>query len=90
MRVVRLHIVLAKGKWERPLRADYLKTLLDDGTVVYLDVLTPDDDTLFDFYITYVQPDEDYDENVAENIYYALEQRFQPEYESMVDVEVAH
>jgi len=94
MRLVRLHIVLAKGHWGRRITGAYLKTLLDDrmtfnhryGVVTQIEVQTPDTDTLYDFILTYARDNEN--DDFVSNVCYALICRFQPEYESMVDVSV--
>lgn len=84
MRVIRLHITLSKGHWGRRIKGAYLKALLDDGTVTRLEVQTPDADTLYDFILMYTRDDD----NDLADLCYALVCRFQPEYESMVDVSV--
>lgn len=88
MRLIRLRIVLAKGRWGCRINGAYLKTLLDDGTVAAIEVQTPDVDTLYDFILTYLRDDGawDDDDDLASNVCYALICRFQPEYESMVEV----
>ena len=90
MRLIRLRIVLAKGHWERRIKGAYLKALLDDGTVTQIEVQTPDADTLYDFILTYMREDGEWDDDddLASNVCYALICRFQPEYESMVEVSV--
>jgi len=87
VRVIRLHIVLARGHWGRRLTGAYLKMLLDDGTVTDVEVQTPDADTLYDFILSYLREEDDNDDP-AGDVCWALVCRFQPEYESMVDVSV--
>ena len=80
MRIIRLHVVLSKGRWGRRISPASLKMLLDRGTVISLDVQRPDEDVLCDFIITYLQ------DVGLRDVHYALVSYFQPEFESMVDV----
>jgi hypothetical protein len=86
MRVIRLHIVLSKGLWERCIKGTYLEALLDDETIIGLEVQTPDIDTLYDFTLAYLRDDDD--DDFDDSVRRALICRFQPEYESMVDVSI--
>jgi len=86
MRNIRLHIVLAKGHWKHCITSAYLKTLLDNKTITELKIQSPDADSLCDFILGYVRDDDD--DYLADGVYRALIHRFQPEYESMVDVSV--
>lgn len=85
MRVIRLHIVLAKGQWGRCIKGSRLKSLLDNH-VIRVEVQKPDADVLYDFILTYAL--EEGGDNLADDVYYALVCHFQPEYESMVEVSV--
>jgi len=88
MRVIRLHIVLSKGLWGRCVKGPYLEILLDDETIIGLEIQTPDADTLCDFTLAYLRDDDDDDDDFDDGVRRALICRFQPEYESMVDVSI--
>lgn len=91
---VNCRIILYEGNWQRRLSEDALTSLLrrtfpDDGecSLDSLDFIEPSEDAAFEIEAT-VDTDWSDQENVSDTIIEAVLDRFKPEYETMVEVEV--
>jgi len=85
-----LRILLFDGRWERkPTRKSIERTLRVFKQIVELEFPTPEEDVLFEIEVV-VDADLDWGdhENVSDRITERLLRRFEPEYESMIEVEV--
>lgn len=85
-------IILYEGQWRRKLAEDVLRAALNrvvfgDCSLVELEFVPPDEDVAFEIEVVVATRWSD-EEHVRDRIIEGLLRRFEPEYESMIEVEV--